>query len=134
MLHFGLRAAQNVGPALGVPDILVLGMRGEVVVNQSAAHAGRRCFLEALILKAVSASVHLTCRYWVLPSVRMPVSSTFLTSAFRAVRSPTAALAGFHLLASRRIISRIDACEIGMSCTSLMGLLQNSSRINGAEI
>ena len=101
MLHLGLQIAQDVGSAPGVPDILVLGPRRELVARQSTAHAGRRCFLKTLILKAAGASVHLTRGYWDMPSIRKPVSSTFLTNSTHEIHSSTAMLAGFHLIASR---------------------------------
>ena len=42
MLHFGLRAAQDVRSAMGVPNILVTGIRREIVASQSADHAGEK--------------------------------------------------------------------------------------------
>ena len=40
MSFYSLQIAQDVRGALGVPDTLVLAIRREVVVHQSAAHAG----------------------------------------------------------------------------------------------
>ena len=42
MFHFGLRAAQDARSAPSVPEILVTGIRPEVVARQSAGHAGEK--------------------------------------------------------------------------------------------
>ena len=72
MLHFGLQTTQDVGSAPGAPDILVPGMRREVVAHRSAVHAGRRCFPETSILKVAGASAHSRAAIAACPRPQSP--------------------------------------------------------------